>query len=363
MAEAAEPSVTTKRERKRTAPWLTEADIPDLPAADASKEEKTRIMKERRRVQERLREQQRSRSRVDQERPPTAEASARRATLRVSQYVREARELLSEARRSRLPILTSSSFDTLVTLTQQWQAEPGESALDRLVQAWATILQRPAAWVREVAAGSFRCCALPWKLIAAGAAWIPASTEDAINCVFFGAADSERPGAMLSRPSKGYTRLHLGKGFMEQVDRASSFACDSQPGRFTGVCFEMRCKFCIMNYVDEGYEDTPTDADKDRVLVEDAYVHINGKGRATVHAHNGPRFEDIGAYTAEEMEKPCEGHNAELDRGPSPVEDGRPIIVQFWKRDVDAESHFANYDPWVFDPMLEVEERPDTWLL
>mgnify|MGYP001276739972 FL=1 len=39
MAEAAEPSVTTKRERKRTAPWLTEADIPDLPAADASTEE------------------------------------------------------------------------------------------------------------------------------------------------------------------------------------------------------------------------------------------------------------------------------------------------------------------------------------
>ena len=53
----------------------------------------------------------------------------------------------------------------------------------------------------------------------------------------------------------------------------------------------------------------------------------------------------------------------DLDRGPSPMEDGRRIIIQFWKRDVDAESHLADYDPFEFDPMLEVEERPSAWLL
>ena len=46
------------------APWLTEADLPDIPPKDMEPSAKAAIMKERRRIQERLREQKRTLSRA-----------------------------------------------------------------------------------------------------------------------------------------------------------------------------------------------------------------------------------------------------------------------------------------------------------
>ena len=75
------------------APWLTEADLPEIPPKDMEPSAKAAIMKERRRIQERLREQKRtlsrpSRSGVKQQRPPTKEDSARRADQRQYEEVR-----------------------------------------------------------------------------------------------------------------------------------------------------------------------------------------------------------------------------------------------------------------------------------
>ena len=80
LAEAEPTYPGAKRQRK----WnvsVMEADIPDIPLKKVSVEEKEIIMKERRRVKEKLREQNRSckRTGVDQKRPTTADESARRA--------------------------------------------------------------------------------------------------------------------------------------------------------------------------------------------------------------------------------------------------------------------------------------------
>eukprot|EP00966_Prymnesium_polylepis_P178009 4121955-Prymnesium_polylepis.3 len=45
---------------KRKAPWLTEADVPDMPPANMDPSAREAVMKERRRIKERLREQQRT---------------------------------------------------------------------------------------------------------------------------------------------------------------------------------------------------------------------------------------------------------------------------------------------------------------
>ena len=70
----------SKLARKHPVQVVSEADVPDLPPENASAEEKARILKERRRIKERIREQQRDRS--SRCRPSAAEESARRAKQR-----------------------------------------------------------------------------------------------------------------------------------------------------------------------------------------------------------------------------------------------------------------------------------------
>ena len=77
---------------------VSEADVPDLPPENASAEEKARILKERRRIKERIREQQRDRS--SRSRPSAAEESARRAKQREEEMTQR---MLAEARRLQLP--------------------------------------------------------------------------------------------------------------------------------------------------------------------------------------------------------------------------------------------------------------------
>ena len=65
----------SKRARKQPVQVVSEADVPELPPDNASAEEKARIMKERRQIKERIREQQRDRS--SRSRPSAAEDTAR----------------------------------------------------------------------------------------------------------------------------------------------------------------------------------------------------------------------------------------------------------------------------------------------
>ena len=128
------------------APWLTEADLPEIPPKDMEPSAKAAIMKERRRIQERLREQKRtlsrpSRSGVKQQRPPTQEDSARRADQR--QY-EEVRRMLDARRRIPLPSVDTKSFESLLSLTQQIACEArSDHRSESLRRAWELVLKMP----------------------------------------------------------------------------------------------------------------------------------------------------------------------------------------------------------------------------
>lgn len=128
------------------APWLTEADLPEIPPKDMEPSAKAAIMKERRRIQERLREQKRtlsrpSRSGVKQQRPPTQEDSARRADQR--QY-EEVRRMLDARRRIPLPSVDTESFECLLSLTQQIACEArSDHRSESLRRAWELVLKMP----------------------------------------------------------------------------------------------------------------------------------------------------------------------------------------------------------------------------
>ena len=122
---------------------LTEADVPPLPpslppdASDEAKAIRHAQMKERHRVQKKLREQERG-DRPDRVRCSAEEESTRRTALR----------LFQAARRRPLPRVQETTFDTLWQLTKKFHDAPRNSdghrmASSQLRAAWEAVLQRP----------------------------------------------------------------------------------------------------------------------------------------------------------------------------------------------------------------------------
>ena len=114
--------------------------MPDLPPENASAEEKARILKERRRIKERIREQQRDRS--SPSRPSAAEESARRAKQREEEMTQR---MLAEARRLQLPRVDDNTFDRLARLTTECMrlhdfGMPNSLELSQLEDEWQAVV-------------------------------------------------------------------------------------------------------------------------------------------------------------------------------------------------------------------------------